>query len=168
MSRSKKPMLTATALAGGLILAGSTFASTPLAQGYMLGTQSTPAAAKAADASCGAKHAGGNCGGMMRGHEGGCGMAMMDKNKDGKVTRAEFNSGHADMFTRIDTNKDGAIDAAEMQAHRTAMMGGMKAGEGKCGEGKCGEGMCGASADSKPADKKPAEGKCGEGKCGAM
>jgi uncharacterized low-complexity protein len=163
MSRSKKPMLSATALAGGLILAGSTFAATPLAQGYMLGTQSTPAAEKAADASCGAKHAGGNCGGMMRGHEGGCGMAMMDKNKDGKITRAEFNSAHADMFTKIDTNKDGAIDAAEMKAHHHARMGAGKAGEGKCGEGKCGEGKCGATAD-----KKPTEGKCGEGKCGSM
>ena len=158
MSRSKKPMLSATALAGGLILAGSTFAATPLAQGYMLGAQSTPAASKAADATCGSKHAGGNCGGMMRGHEGGCGMAMMDTNKDGKVTRAEFDATHAGMFTRIDTNKDGAIDEAEMKAHRQTMMGGPKAGEGKCGEG-----MGGASAD-----KKPAEGKCGEGKCGSM
>ena len=165
MSRSKKPMLSATALAGGLILAGSAFAATPLAQGYMLGTQSTPTAEKAGDASCGAKHAGGHCGGMMmRGHhEGACGMAMMDANKDGKVTRAEFDRVHADMFTKADTNKDGAIDAAEMKARHQAMMGGARAGEGKCGEGKCGEGKCGATAD-----KKPAEGKCGEGKCGSM
>lgn len=160
MSRSKKPMLSATALAGGLILAGSAFAATPLAQGYMLGTQNTPAAEKAADASCGAKHAAGNCGGMMmmRGHEGGCGMAMMDANKDGKVTRAEFDRVHADMFTKADTNKDGAIDAEEMKARHQAMMGDAKAGEGKCGEGKCGA----------TPDKKPAEGKCGEGKCGSM
>ncbi|TWI10556.1 hypothetical protein [Aerolutibacter ruishenii] len=137
MSRSKKPMLSATALAGGLILAGSAFAATPLAQGYMLGTQSSPTAGKAeksGEAACGAKHAAGNCGGMMRGH----GMAMMDANKDGKVTRAEFDAGHAAMFARMDTNKDGTIDAAEMKAHQQSMMGGAKAGEGKCGEGKCG------------------------------
>ncbi|WP_052107813.1 hypothetical protein [Aerolutibacter daejeonensis] len=159
MSHSKKPMLSATALAGGLILAGSAFAATPLAQGYMLGTQSTPTAEKAADASCGAKHAAGNCGGMMmRGHEGGCGMAMMDANKDGKITRAEFDATHAGKFAQIDTNKDGVIDAAEMKAHHQARMGAAKAGEGKCGEGKCGA----------SADKKPAEGKCGEGKCGSM
>ena len=130
---------------------------------HMLGTQSTAAAEKAGDATAGAKHSAGHCGGMMRGREGGCGMAMMDTNKDGKVTRAEFDATHAGMFTKIDTNKDGAIDATEMKAHHQARMGASKAGEGKCGEGKCGEGMCGASAD-----KKPAEGKCGEGKCGSM
>lgn len=159
MSRSKKPMLSATALAGGLILAGSAFAATPLAQGYMLGTQTTPTAEKAGDATCGAKHGEGRCGAKGH-HEGGCGMAMMDANKDGKITRAEFNSGHASMFDKIDTNKDGAIDAAEMKAHHQARMGAAKSAEGKCGEGKCG-----ASAS---ADKKATEGKCGEGKCGSM
>lgn len=144
MTRSKKPMLSATTLAGGLILAGSAFAATPLAQGYMLGTQSTPAAEKAAHASCGAKHSGGSCGAKAGKHEGGCGMAMMDTNKDGKVSRAEFDATHAGMFTRVDTNKDGSIDAAEMKAHHESHKGAAKPAAAKSAEGKCGEGKCGS------------------------
>ena len=75
MSQNRKPVALAigATLAGGLALSGSAFASTPLAQGYLLGAQD---AAKAADAktkegSCGAHKAKaegkcgeGKCGGM--------------------------------------------------------------------------------------------------------
>jgi len=141
MSKSnQKPVSLAlsAALVGGLALSASAFAMQPLAQGYLL----------SATADAGEKAAEGKCG------EGKCGMEKVDTDKDGKVSRAEFTTAHADKadkFDAIDTNKDGFIDAAEHKAHS----------EGKCGEGKCG-------ADKKKTDAKAehAEGKCGEGKCG--
>lgn len=123
MSKTHKPAAVAVALAGGILLAGSSFAMEPLAQGYLLAAQD---AAKAGEGKCG---------------EGKCGMAKADTDKDGKVSQAEFNAAHPDKaakFAEIDTNKDGFIDAAEHKAHA-----GAKGAEGKCGEGKCGEGKCG-------------------------
>ena len=142
---SKKPVtlaMTAT-LAGGMLLAGSSFASTHLAQGYLLGAD---AAAKAVEGNCGGAKAGeGKCG------EGKCGFDKLDTNKDGKISKAEYDAAHKDggNFAKHDTNKDGFISADEFKA----------AHEGKCGAAKGGEGKCGG-------DKKAAEGKCGEGKCG--
>ena len=142
MSKSnQKPVSLAlsAALVGGLALSASAFAMQPLAQGYLLSATADAGGEKAAEGKCG---------------EGQCGMEKVDTDKDGKVSRAEFTSAHADKadkFDGIDTNKDGFIDAAEHKAHS----------EGKCGEGKCG-------ADKKKTDAKAdkAEGKCGEGKCG--
>ena len=131
-----KPAAVAIALAGGILLAGSTFAMEPLAQGYLL---AAPEAAKAGEGKCGE----GKCG------EGKCGMAKADTDKDGKVSQAEFDAmhpGQAAMFAGMDTNKDGFIDAAEHKAST-----GAKGAEGKCGEGKCGEGKCGG--DKKTDDK---------------
>lgn len=72
--------------------------------------------------------------------EGKCGMDKLDADKDGRVSRAEFEAAGkpADKFAQIDTDSDGFISAAEAEAHH-------KDGEGKCGEGKCGEGKCGGS-----------------------
>ncbi|SDQ90085.1 EF hand [Pseudoxanthomonas sp. CF385] len=131
MSKTTKPAAVAVALAGGILLAGSSFAMEPLAQGYLL---AAPEAAKAGEGKCG---------------EGKCGMAKADTDKDGKVSQAEFAAAHPDKaadFAGIDTNKDGFIDAAEHKAHA-----GAKGAEGKCGEGKCGEGKCGG--DKKTGDK---------------
>src|SRR3546814_8071034 len=53
----------------------------------------------------------------------------MDSDKDGKVSRAEFDAAHADkagMFDEIDTDKDGFMDADEAKAHH----------EGRCGSDK--------------------------------
>ena len=122
-----KPAAIAVALAGGILLTGSSFAMEPLAQGYLL---AAPEAAKAGEGKCG---------------EGKCGMAKADTDKDGKVSQAEFAAAHPDRtatFASIDTNKDGFIDAAEHKAHADTK--GTKGAEGKCGEGKCGEGKCGA------------------------
>ena len=60
MSATKKPVAIAvsTALAGGLLLSASAFASTHLAQGYLLGAS---AGEKAAEGKCGE----GKCGGAM-------------------------------------------------------------------------------------------------------
>ena len=183
MSNTRKPVALAVSatLAGGLLLSGSAFASTPLAQGYLLGGSAAAAESKPAQGSCGGdkQHAQGNCGGDKKPAqgscggdkqhaqgscggkqgaegkcgEGKCGMAKMDTDKDGKISRAEFNAAHDRMFADRDKNKDGFITADEMKAHP----------EGKCGEGKCGEGKCGG--DKMP---KAAEGKCGEGNCGGM
>src|SRR5688572_13667310 len=149
MSNNKKPVAVAigAALAGGLVLSGSAFAMTTLAQGYMLAAGSE-AADKTGDHKAG---------------EGSCGMEKMDTDKDGRISKAEFavaHDGKDDKFAAHDPDSDGFISAEEMKAHHAA-----KAGEGKCGEGKCGEGKCGGDkkADGAKAD---AEGKCGEGKCG--
>ena len=136
MSKTTKPAAVAVALAGGILLAGSSFAMEPLAQGYLL---AAPEAAKAGEGKCGE----GKCG------EGKCGMAKADTDNDGKVSQAEFAAAHPDKaadFAGIDTNTDGFIDAAEHKAHA-----GAKGAEGKCGEGKCGEGKCGG--DKKTGDK---------------
>lgn len=139
MSQSnRKPVAIAigTALAGGLMLSGSSFAITPLSQGYLLGAQD---AAKAADA----KAKEGSCGADKAKAEGKCGIDKIDTDKDGKVSRAEFDAAHpdkADTFAKMDSNSDGFVDKAEAEAHHASG----KAGEGKCGEGKCGEGKCGS------------------------
>ncbi len=147
--KSNKPVLVAAGLAGSLLLAGSAFAATPLAQGYMLGAQD--AAQTTADK---AGHEG-KCG------EGKCGMDKMDTDQDGRISQAEFGAAHdgdTSKFAAYDTNADGFADAAEIKARHDA-----KGAEGKCGEGKCG-------GDKKPgadtAAKADMEGKCGEGKCG--
>ena len=134
-SKSNKPVLATATLASGLLLAGSAFAATPLAQGYMLGAQdaATATQAKIQEGGCGAKKA-----------EGSCGMDKMDTDKDGKISSAEFGAAHGgdtSKFAAHDPNGDGFVDAAEMDAHHAAKKAdtGAKADmEGKCGEGKCG------------------------------
>ncbi|MBB4615861.1 EF-hand domain-containing protein [Novosphingobium taihuense] len=65
---------------------------------------------------------GGMRGMMMGGH-----MAMMaDANKDGTVTRAEFDAGVKAHFDMADANKDGKITPEERRASMKAMMGKMK------------------------------------------
>ena len=142
MSRSSKQhpatIVLGAALAGGLVLSGSTFAMEPLAQGYLL---SASAGDKAKEGNCGGhktaegKHAEGKCG------EGKCGMAKMDTDKDGRISRAEFAAAHdgdAGKFASHDPDGDGFISAAELKAHKAAKGADKAAMEGKCGEGKCG------------------------------
>ena len=134
---SKKPALVSlgTALAGGLLLSGSSFAITPLAQGYMVGAQdaaTTSATANEHHAHGDKAKTEGKCG------EGKCGIDKVDTDKDGKVSRAEFDAVHPDeaaKFAAMDSNADGFVDQAEHEAHKTAGKADM---EGKCGEGKCG------------------------------
>lgn len=91
------------------------FAMQSLQSGYMVADMQ----GKCGAGKCGA----GKCG------IGKCGAAMMDENKDGKVSKEEFTKHHEAMFANMDKNNDGTLDAAEL---------GGKAGSGKCGSGKCG------------------------------
>lgn len=75
---------------------------------------------------------------------GGSMMEMVDTNKDGKISRDEFNKHHEQMFTQMDKNADGSIDATE----RAAMKDRMKDMKGMGGMGMGGSGM-GGSGDSK-------------------
>ena len=126
MTDSRKPLvLSAGALAGGLLLAGAAFSATPLAQGYLLGAQDAAPAATGKEAG-----------------EGKCGMAHMDSDKDGRVSKAEFAAAHDNddaKFAGHDGDGDGFISEAEMKSHMADRPAAKKAGmEGKCGEGKCG------------------------------
>ena len=151
MSQSSKQLTLAISAA---IAAGSMFSMHAMAQGYMQDAPTAAKAAKASEGKCGEGKCGeGKCGGgqadaAKADHEGGCGMAMMDTDKDGRLSRAEFNAAHKgseEKFAGHDGDGDGFITQAEMDAHHASMKqekddGGMKKmqAEGKCGEGKCG------------------------------
>ena len=145
MSQSRNPLalVIGAAVATGA-LAGPLFSMDAMAHGYL---QDPPKAASS-EGKCGA----GMMGADKSRHEGSCGMAQKDTDKDGRLSRAEFAAAHGGkdtMFPKIDTDGDGFISQAEMDAHHAAMKkpatDGKAAGEGKCGEGKCGEGKCGGS-----------------------
>ena len=166
MSQSRKPL---TLLAGAAVAAGSLFSMDAMAGGYMqdtaaagaskpvkgyiVNTHANPAQEKAkTEGKCGE----GKCGGDMRAdakhaHEGGCGMAKMDTDKDGRLSRAEFDAAHKgseEKFAGHDLDGDGFITQAEMDKHHAEMKstsGDKSQTEGKCGEGKCGEGKCGGN-----------------------
>ncbi len=115
-----KPVTLAVCTAiGGLTLAASAFAMSDLSAGYMLSAQEAG----------GEKMKEGSCG------EGVCGVDKMDTDKDGNVSRAEFDAHGQAMWDKMDTNKDGSISSAEFDAAHA----GMKGKEGSCGEGKCGD-----------------------------
>ena len=69
MSSNKKPTAVAigAALAGGLVLSGSAFAMSSLAQGYMLSASSTDSAAKSPEGSCGGDHKAGKANHQVEG-----------------------------------------------------------------------------------------------------
>lgn len=71
----------------------------------------------------------GKMGGKMGGRMGGMGMMMLhmaDANKDGSVTRAEFDAAVKQHLDQVDTNKDGTISPAEHRAAHAAMKKHMK------------------------------------------
>lgn len=151
MSQSSKQLTLAISAA---IAAGSMFSMQAMAQGYMQDAPTATKSAKASEGKCGE----GKCGGQKAGaakadHEGSCGMAKMDTDKDGRLSRAEFNAAHKgseQKFAGHDGDGDGFITQAEMDTHHASM----KKGDG---EGKADAAM----------KKMQAEGKCGEGKCGS-
>ncbi|MEF2147103.1 EF-hand domain-containing protein [Luteimonas sp. FXH3W] len=65
-------------------------------------------------------------------------------------------------FDDIDTNKDGMISRTEFDAaHAKTDKSAAKAAEHACGEGKCGEGKCGGDKKAASGDAKAAEHSCG-------
>lgn len=65
----------------------------------------------------------GHHGAMHHGHHGGPGgrMGMMDADKDGIVTKVEFQSRALAKFNTADANKDGTVTKAEHEAARAQM-----------------------------------------------
>lgn len=141
-SKMKSPLALGAALVGGLVLTGSAFAMQPLSTGYMV------SASAVAEGSCGAEHKADKdkkMAGDKAKAEGSCGLAAMDSDKDGKVSKAEYAAAHKDGtgdFDKHDANKDGTLTADELKDH----MGGAGGAGKMMEEGKCGEGKCGASA----------------------
>ena len=147
-TKNLKTLALGAAIAGSLAAMSTAqanpFAVTALASAYMAGDGDT----KGTEGKCGE----GKCGGSMakkpakpaaaKATEGQCGMAQMDSDKDGRISRAEFAAAHKDKaaeFDGIDADHDGYITQAEMDAHHAAMK---KAG----GEGGCGANMHGKTA----------------------
>lgn len=50
-------------------------------------------------------------------------FAMMDTNKDGKISAAEHTAGARSMFEKMDADKDGKVTAAEMASGHKAVTG---------------------------------------------
>lgn|GEM_PF-1644273 len=66
-------------------------------------------------------------------------LEKMDTDKDGKVSKQEWQTHHETMFTQLDADKDGFVTKEEMKAHHQKMMaehGKMGPGEGKGKKGK--------------------------------
>ncbi len=110
-----------TPLAGA---AENPFAMQSLDRGYMVASNHMQG--KCGAGKCGA----GKCG------VGKCGAAMMDANKDGKVSKEEFTKHHEAMFANMDKNNNGTLEADEMGPGGPGP--GPKTMDGKCGQGKCG------------------------------
>lgn len=139
-----------SAFAAGMAMTSMTnaaenpFALQSLDRGYMVADHHM-------QGKCGAGKCGGAKAAEAKCGEGKCGPAMMDANKDGKVTKEEFVKGHEAMFDAKDGNKDGVLSGNEMKPGMAGKCGGMKAAP---------------AAPAAPA--KPMDGKCGQGKCGGM
>jgi len=63
-------------------------------------------------------------------------IKALDKNKDGKITKAEATGPFARMFSRVDANSDGVIDEAELKRMSSRFGGGRSASSGGVDEGK--------------------------------
>jgi uncharacterized low-complexity protein len=99
----------------GLAQASSNpFGMSPLATGYTLAANESMEG-KCGEAKCGAKA-----------------FVHMDSDKDGKITKAEFDTHKDAMFRKMDANGDGSISKDEMQAAMKAR----KHTEGTCGANK--------------------------------
>ncbi len=94
------------------------FALTGLSSGYQVAQAGKMPAGKCGQGMCGSMKSSAT--------EAKCGAAMLDANKDGKISKDEFVNGHAAMFDTLDTNKDGSLDKAEMSKMTPGKCGAMK------------------------------------------
>ncbi|MBI4808430.1 MAG: EF-hand domain-containing protein [Nitrosomonadales bacterium] len=60
--------------------------------------------------------------GMKGGPQGGWMLEQMDQNKDGAVSKKEYDTFHGDHFKALDANKDGRVTQDEMDAMHKKMM----------------------------------------------
>lgn len=133
-----KPAAVAVALASGILLAGSTFAMEPLAQGYLL---AAPEAAKAGEGSRGE----GKCG------EGNAAWPRPTPTRTARSRRP--NSTPCTLARRRCSPGWTPTRTGSSTRPSDKASNGAKGAEGKCGvEGKCGEGKCGG--DKKTGDKR--------------
>lgn len=59
--------------------------------------------------------------GMKGGPQGGWMQEQMDSNKDGVVSKKEYDAFHSDHFKQLDANKDGKVSQDEMDAFHKKM-----------------------------------------------
>ena len=78
---------------------GNPFSMQPMEKGYMVAEAPKNGDKKAGENKCG---------------ENKYGAVMADTNKDGKVTKEEWDKHHGAMFEHMDANKDGVVDKDEM------------------------------------------------------
>lgn len=66
---------------------------------------------------CGGKHhkEGKMCGGDHKHKKGEHKLKKMDTDKDGKISKAEFDKKHEDKFTKMDKNSDGFLSQEELE-----------------------------------------------------
>jgi uncharacterized low-complexity protein len=87
------------------------FSMQPMEKGYMVAEAGKYDDKKAGEGKCG---------------ESRCGAAMADTDKDGKITKEEWDKHHDAMFEKMDANKDGTVDKDEidkMKAEKRKMHG---------------------------------------------
>jgi uncharacterized low-complexity protein len=110
--------------------ADNPFALSSLASGYQVADNQTvkPMEGKCGEGMCGAKMKSGTCGMFM----------TADTNKDGKISKEEWNQQHDAIFSKMDANKDGFIDQSEMGRMANGKCDVYKSGapEGKGGAAK--------------------------------
>ncbi len=80
-------------------------------------------------------------------------MEKMDTDKDGKISKQEWQAHHESMFTQLDADKDGFVTKEEMKAHHQKMMA-EHGNMGPDGDGK-GPGKKGKKRPKKDDDEKP-------------
>ena len=101
-------------------------------------------------------------------------LKVADTNKDGKITKEEFNTRQEALFTEIDADKDGSITPKEMRDYRKAKTEAWRAANPKPEKAAVDGDKKKAEGDKKDGEGKPREareegkGKGRKGKMGGM